>query len=104
MKFGRVIGQVIAPRKESNVEGLKLLVVRYLNADLAPLQKIATCVDSVSANVGDVVLLVASSSARMTKVTRNVCTDNTIIGVVDLVSSGREDLFRRETADVKSET
>ncbi len=95
MKFGKIIGQVIAPQKVGNLEGLKLLVVQYLDERLKPLKKTAACVDSVNANEGDIVLLVSSSSARVTKITRNVCTDNTIIGVVDQISSRKKDLYKK---------
>ena len=95
MKFGKIIGQVIAPQKVESLESMKLLVVQYLDEKLNPLKKTATCVDSVNANHGDIVLLVSSSSARFTKVTRSVCTDNTIIGIVDIISSGKKDLYKK---------
>ena len=95
MKFGKFIGQVIAPQKVGSLESMKLLVVQYLDEKLNPLPKTATCVDSVNANHGDIVLLVSSSSARFTKLTRNVCTDNTIIGIVDLISSGKKNLYKK---------
>lgn len=95
MKMGKVIGQVIAPRKEGNLNGLKLLVVRYLDENLRPTARTAACVDAVNANFGDVVLLCSWSSARMTSLTRNVCTDLTIIGVIDSISSGRTDRYKK---------
>lgn len=95
MKFGKIIGQVISPQKVDSLNGLKLLVVQYLDEKLKPVPKTAACVDSVNAHQGDIVLLVASSSARYTKITRNVCTDNTIIGIVDLISSSKMDLYKK---------
>lgn len=93
MKFGKVIGQIISTQKEGNVDGLKLLVVRYLNEKLEEHSKTAACVDTVQANPGDIVLLCSSSSARMTKLTRYVCTDNTIVAIVDTISSGKKDTY-----------
>jgi len=93
MKFGKVIGQIISTRKEGNVDGLKLLVVKYLNEKLEETKKSAACVDTVKAKEGDIVLLCSSSSARMTKMTRYVCTDNTIVAIVDTVSSGKKDTY-----------
>lgn len=95
MKFGKIIGQVIAPQKVDNLKGLKLVIVQYLDEKLKPLEKTATCVDSVNANLGDVVLTVSSSSARLTKFTKNVCTDNTIVGVVDQISFGKKIYIRK---------
>lgn len=96
MKFGKVIGQIISTRKAGNVEGLKLLVVHYLDEKLRETQKTAACIDTVKAKQGDIVLLCSSSSARMTKLTRHVCTDNTIVGIVDSISSNKKDWYKKE--------
>ena len=72
MKIGRVIGKVVSTRKEGNVGGLPILVVSYLDETLSETGKTAACVDTVNAGAGDVVLLCASSSARMTSRTTNV--------------------------------
>ena len=95
MKLGLVIGKVISTRKEGNVEGLKILVVSYLNENFEDRNKTAACIDTVNAGEGDVVLLCSSSSARLTAVTKNVATDNTIVGIVDSVSSGNKYLYRK---------
>ena len=94
MKFGKVIGQVVSTRKAGRVEGLRLLVVRTLDSDLKPTKKIDTCVDTVNAGMGDVVLTCSSSSARSTKLTKDVCTDNTIVAIVETVTVNRSDVYR----------
>ena len=96
MKFGKVIGQVITSHNEGNIQGKKLLVVRYLNDKLGETDKTTACIDSVKANAGDIVLLCSSSSARLTKVTSNVATDNTIVGIVDTISSNKKNWYMRE--------
>lgn len=95
MKLGRVIGQIVSTRKEGNVDGLPLLVVKYLDENLGDRPHSAACIDTVSAKNGDIVLLCMSSSARMTKYTRNVCTDNTIVGIVDIISIRGKDCYKR---------
>jgi microcompartment protein CcmK/EutM len=95
MKIGKVIGKVVSTRKEGNVEGLPILVVSYLDETLSDTGKTAACIDTVNAGDGDVVLLCASSSARMTSRTTNVATDNTIVGIVDSVSAGSTYLYRK---------
>lgn len=99
MKFGKVLGNIISTRNEGNIEGLKLMVVRYLNEKLEETQKTTACINAVNANPGDVVLLCSSSSARMTKLTRYVCTDNTIVAIVDSVSSDKKDWYHRDFAE-----
>ena len=93
MKIGKVIGKVVSTRKEGNVDGLPILVVSYLDETLTDTGKSAACVDTVNAGDGDVVLLCASSSARMTSRTTNVATDNTIVGIVDSVSAGSKYIY-----------
>jgi len=95
MKLGIVTGTVVSTRKVENVTGLKLLVVSLLNADLADTGKTVVCTDTVNAGAGDLVLLCASSSARMTDATRSAATDNTIVGIVDAIDAARTPLYTR---------
>lgn len=95
MKIGKVIGKVVSTRKEGKVDGLPILVVSYLDEKLADTGKSAACIDTVNAGQGDIVLLCASSSARMTAVTRDVATDNTIVGIVDAVSTGSTFTYKK---------
>ncbi len=95
MQLGRVIGNVVSVQKESNLTGLKLLVVDYLDEKLSPIGKSAVCTDTVKSGPGDIVLLCSSSSARLTKMTKDVCTDNSIVGIVDLISSGKGLLYKK---------
>jgi ethanolamine utilization protein EutN len=95
MKIGKVIGKIVSTRKEGNVGGLPILVVSYLDETLSDTGKTAACIDTVNAGDGDVVLLCASSSARMTSKTTNVATDNTIVGIVDSVSAESKYIYRK---------
>ena len=95
MKLAKIIGRVVSTHKEGNLEGLKLIVVRYLDENLKDLNTTTVCTDSVNARDGDIVLVCASSSARLTAKTHNVATDNTIIGIIDLISIGKMDIYRK---------
>ena len=96
MQLGKVIGTVVSVRKEPNLDGLKLLVINYMNEEMKLTGKTAVCTDTVSAGPGDVVLLCSSSSARMTSKTVDVCTDNTIVGIVDSISSSGETIYHKK--------
>ena len=95
MKLGIVIGTVVSTRKEGNFHGLKILVVSYLDEEMADTKKTAACIDTVNAGEGDIVLLCSSSSARITQMTNNVATDNTIVGIVDSVSSSNKYIYQK---------
>ena len=99
MKLGIVIGKVISTRKEGNVEGLKILVVSYLNENMQNTNKTAACIDTVNASEGDIILLCSSSSARLTVMMKNVAADNTIVGIVDSVSSENKYIYRKNKSN-----
>ena len=93
MVLGRVIGTLVASRKEPTLDGLKLLVVRACDVDgsvPSAVGAVVIAVDAVGAGVGEVVLYVAGSSARQTQVTQNRPVDATIMAIVDEIAIGNE--------------
>lgn len=86
MVLGKVIGTLVASRKEPTLEGLKLLVVRACDVDGNPNGGIAVAVDAVGAGLGEVVLYCSGSSARQTQVTQNRPVDATIMAIVDQIA------------------
>jgi microcompartment protein CcmK/EutM len=86
MVLGKVIGTLVASRKEPTLEGLKLLVVRACDVDGNPTGAIAIAVDAVGAGLGEVVLYASGSSARQTQATQNRPVDATIMAIVDEVA------------------
>ncbi|MEW6196995.1 MAG: EutN/CcmL family microcompartment protein [Bacteroidota bacterium] len=95
MKLGKVIGNVVSTKKVENINSLKILVVRYLNEEMQETKTSAACIDTVSAGEGDIVLLCSSSSARLTEMTKSACIDNTIVGIVDSVSSNNKYIYKK---------
>ncbi|MEO8703858.1 MAG: EutN/CcmL family microcompartment protein [Kofleriaceae bacterium] len=90
MVLGKVIGTLVASRKEPTLDGLKLLVVRACDVDGNPTGAVAVAVDAVGAGVGEVVLYCAGSSARQTQVTQNKPVDATIMAIVDEIAIDNE--------------
>jgi len=88
--LGRVIGTIVASRKEPTIEGLKLLLVRACDVDGKPDGALVVAADAVGAGVGEVVLYASGSSARQTEVTNNRPVDATIMAVVDEVELNGE--------------
>jgi microcompartment protein CcmK/EutM len=83
MKMGRVVGSVVATRKDEKLEGLKLLLVRDLDVDLAPEKGYVVAVDAVGAGAAEVVLYATGSSARQTEATDGRPVDAVIMAIVD---------------------
>lgn len=88
MLLGKVVGTVVATRKEEEIEGLRLLVVRGLDLEGKPTPTVVVAVDAVGAGVGEVVLYASGSSARQTKVTKDRPVDATIMAIVDQIEVG----------------
>jgi microcompartment protein CcmK/EutM len=87
MTLGRVVGTVVATRKENRLTGFKLQVVEVVNLDLEPTGAFTVAVDAVGAGPGEIVLTAAGSSARLTNLTRDTPVDAVIMAIVDSVET-----------------
>lgn len=85
MQVGRVVGTLVATRKDERLVGTKLLVVRTMDPSFKEEQGYVVAVDTVDAGLGDRVLLVSGSSARLAQGMKDSPVDAAIIGVVDQV-------------------
>jgi microcompartment protein CcmK/EutM len=95
MLLGRVIGTVVAARKEPTLDGLKLLVVRGCDTTGELSGGTVVAADAVGAGIGEVVLYASGSSARQTEATSNKPVDATVMAIVDLVEVGGEEHYRK---------
>ncbi len=83
MKMGRVVGSVVATRKDPSLEGVKFLVVENLTPEMEPDGSYVIAVDAVGAGHNDIVLCAAGSSARQTTLTKDRPVDAVIMAIVD---------------------
>ncbi len=83
MKMGRVVGTVVATRKDPSLDGVKFLVVENLNEDLTPDGGYVVAVDAVGAGAREVVLYASGSSARQTTLTKDRPVDAVIMAILD---------------------
>lgn len=98
MLLAKVVGTVVATRKDPRLEGKKLLVVTPLTPEEVERGKASAAygkasylvaVDTVSAGFGETVILVAGSSARMAATCKDNPVDAAIVGIVDTVTMGK---------------
>jgi ethanolamine utilization protein EutN len=86
MLIARVIGEVVATRKHSSHEGLKLLLVQPLNLDGTDRGDAVVAVDAVQAGIGEKVLLTLEGFSAFSSVGRLMTPIETaVIGVIDHV-------------------
>jgi len=83
--LARVVGTVVATRKDPRLEGKKLIVIQPVSPDGKPEGGYIVAVDTVSAGNKELVLAVAGSSARMAEGCKDTPVDSAIIGIVDAV-------------------
>lgn len=87
MFVAKVVGTVVATRKDENLVGLKLLVVQPLDKKEQPWGQTLVAVDSVGAGVGETVLVVRGSSARAALQNPTAPVDAVIVGIVDYMET-----------------
>ena len=85
MLIGKVIGTVVATKKDPELEGLKLLLVKGADVDGKANGPLLVAADSVGAGVGEVVLYAAGSSARQTVQTKDRPVDHVVMAIVDTI-------------------
>jgi microcompartment protein CcmK/EutM len=85
MILGRVVGTVVATRKDERLTGAKLLLVRSIDPHGKDEAAHMVAVDTVDAGLHDKVLVVTGSSARMAAGLKDTPVDAAIVGVVDTV-------------------
>lgn len=80
MIVGTVIGNIVSTRKEENLMGYKLLIVKPLEEYNQGKNIVA--IDRVGAGIQTEVIVTTGSSARL-GLSRDVPVDSAIVGIVD---------------------
>ena len=84
MQLAKVIGTVVATRKNRKLEGAKLLLVQPMTPDGELRGTTLLTIDSVGAGVGETVLVVIEGKAAGDALRRKrAAVDAAIIGIVD---------------------
>jgi len=83
--LAKIVGTVVATRKDPRLVSSKLLVVRPMDPRGKPEGGYIVAVDTVDAGVGETVLVVSGSSARMASGLKDCPVDAAIVGVIDAV-------------------
>ena len=83
MQLARVIGDIVATRKDANLAGVSLLILQPLTSDRQPAGRPLVAADSVGAGVGEEVFFVRGKEASFPFVPVEVPVDAGIVGIVD---------------------
>ena len=85
MIIAKVVGTVVATRKDERLVSNKLLIVRPIDPSGNAEGHHLVAVDTVDAGFGETVLIVSGSSARMASGMKDCPVDAAIVGVVDQI-------------------
>jgi len=85
MIIAKVVGTVVATRKDEKLVSTKLLVARPIDPTGKPEGNYLVAVDTVDAGVGETVLIVSGSSARMASGLKDTPVDAAIVGIIDQI-------------------
>ena len=83
MLIAKIVGTVVATRKDARLVSNKLMVVRPVDPRGNAEGNYLVAVDTVDAGVGETVLVVSGSSARMASGLKDCPVDAAIVGIVD---------------------
>jgi ethanolamine utilization protein EutN len=85
MLLAKVVGTVVATRKDERLVSSKLLIARPVDPSGKPEGNYLVAVDTVDAGYGETVLIVSGSSSRMASGLKDCPVDAAIVGVVDAI-------------------
>ena len=85
MLIGTIIGNVWATRKIEDLNGCKLMIVEPYQYEGHTKPYPIVAVDTIGGGIGEVVLVVSGSSARVCLGDGNKPIDHMIVGIVDKV-------------------
>jgi len=83
MILARVVGSVVATRKDPRLEGMKLLILKPVTPQGELQSGYMVAIDTVSAGYKETVIAVSGSSARMAEGCKDKPVDTSIVGIVD---------------------
>ncbi len=83
MKLAKVIGNVVATRKDDSLVGYKLMIIKKVDTNGNEVGSEEVAVDYVGAGVGEIVLVAQGSSVRVKEERKKTVIDMAIVGIVD---------------------
>jgi microcompartment protein CcmK/EutM len=99
MDIVTVIGTVVCTRKEEKLRGFKLLLVSDSDD---PSGGVTVAIDTVGAGVGERVIVVRGSSARVAADLEGTPVDAAIVGIIDHIEQDGKTVFHKGAGETKS--
>jgi microcompartment protein CcmK/EutM len=95
MIFAKVVGTVVATRREDSIRGARYLLAEQCSHLGEGRGRYHVALDVVNAGVGELVMIAQGSSCRQTKMSDHKPVDALICGIVDLVDEQGRIVYRK---------
>lgn len=92
MQIGKIMGTVVATRKDDRLVGTKLMITQPLDVDLSPKGEPLIAVDTVGAGIGELVIYAKGTASRIAAKKLDAPIDAAVVGIIDEIDI-RDDLF-----------
>lgn len=102
MLIGKVVGTVVATRKEARLQGLKFLVLKRMDIEGQEDSGYVVAADAVGAGLDEYVLYASGSAARQTVMTDKRPCDAVVMAIIDQWEVGGEMKYRKVTGEYQS--
>jgi microcompartment protein CcmK/EutM len=99
MLLAKVVGTVVATRKDPKIEGLKFLLLRQVSPETGKEGGFVVANDAVGCGIGEFVLYASGSSARQTEVTKDRPCDAVIMAIVDSWEIGGVSIYAKHSSE-----
>lgn len=83
MYMAKVVGNVVATRKDQSLVGYKLMIVKRINSKCEFISDEEVAADYVGAGIGDYVLICKGSAVRVEEDKQRAAIDMAITGIID---------------------
>lgn len=83
MLIGKVIGTVVATRKDETLVGSKLMLTQPINYKKEPMGEPLVVVDTVGAGIGELVIYASGTASRNAAKKHDASIDAAIVGIID---------------------
>lgn len=87
MYMAKVVGNIVATKKEESLTGYKLMVVKRIDVKGEFIGHEEVAADYVGAGIGEYVLLGSGSSVRVQENKKKASIDMAIIGIIDSIDA-----------------
>lgn len=95
MQIAKVRGTVTSTQKESSLQGVKFLVLQFMDDAGHPLPKYEVAADNVGAGVDEWVLVSRGSAARQIPGAEKRPIDAAVVAIIDTVSVDNQLLYSK---------